>query len=67
MIPEHNIFANILYSLEGRAVRTVMVDGKVLVRDGKLLNVDMELLARKASEITARLVRTATATPMQHY
>jgi 5-methylthioadenosine/S-adenosylhomocysteine deaminase len=67
MIPEHNLFANILYSLDERAVRTVIVDGKVLVRDGRLLNVDMELLARKASEITARMLRATTDSPMQRY
>jgi 5-methylthioadenosine/S-adenosylhomocysteine deaminase len=67
MTPEHNLFANILYSLDERAVRTVIVDGRVLVRDGRLLNVDVELLARKASEITARLLSTTTTTPMQRY
>jgi 5-methylthioadenosine/S-adenosylhomocysteine deaminase len=67
MTPENNLFANILYSLDERAVRTVIVDGRVVVRDGRLLNVDMELLARKASEITARLLSTTTTTPMQRY
>ena len=67
MTPEHDVFANILYSLGERNVRTVIVDGRVLVRDGKLANFDMEELSRKASEITARMLRTGTDAPMQHY
>jgi hypothetical protein len=39
----------------------------VLVRDGTLVSFDMEELSRKASEITARMLRTATDTPMQRY
>jgi 5-methylthioadenosine/S-adenosylhomocysteine deaminase len=67
MTPEHDVFANILYSLGERNVRTVIVDGRVLVRDGKLVYLDMAELSRKASEIAARMLRTPADTPMQSY
>jgi 5-methylthioadenosine/S-adenosylhomocysteine deaminase len=59
MMPEHDIFANILYSLGQRNVHTVLVDGQVLVRAGRLVRLDLEELARKTGEIAARLTRTS--------
>jgi 5-methylthioadenosine/S-adenosylhomocysteine deaminase len=67
MQPEHDVFANILYSLGERSVHTVIVDGRVLVREGRLLHLDLEELRRRAGEIAARLVRTAGGSPMQSY
>jgi 5-methylthioadenosine/S-adenosylhomocysteine deaminase len=67
MTPEHDVFANILYSLGERNVHTVIVDGRVLVREGRLVDLDPEELRRKAGEIAARLVRTAGEAPLQSY
>lgn len=67
MIPEHDVFANILYSLGERNVHTVIVDGKMLVREGRLLHFDMEELRRRSSEITSRLVAGAPGQPLQRY
>jgi len=67
MLPEHDVFANILYSLGERNVHTVLVDGKVLVRDGRLVHLDLEELARKTGEIAARLTRSAAGGPIQNY
>jgi 5-methylthioadenosine/S-adenosylhomocysteine deaminase len=67
MMPEHDAFANILYSLGERNVHTVLVDGKVLVRDGRLVYLDLEELAHKTGEIAARLTRSAAGGPIQEY
>jgi len=67
MTPEHDVFANVLYSLGERNIHTVIVDGRVLVREGCLLHLDLEELRRRAGEIAARLVRTAGDSPMQSY
>jgi 5-methylthioadenosine/S-adenosylhomocysteine deaminase len=67
MIPEHDVFANILYSLGERNVHTVIVDGKTLVREGRLLHFDMEELRRRSAAITARLVAGAPGQPLQRY
>jgi 5-methylthioadenosine/S-adenosylhomocysteine deaminase len=67
MMPEHDAFANILYSLSERNVHTVLVDGQVLVRAGRLVHLDLEELARKSGEIASRLIRSAAGRPMQEY
>jgi 5-methylthioadenosine/S-adenosylhomocysteine deaminase len=67
MLPEHDVFANILYSLGERNVHTVIVDGKVLVREGKLLHIDAAEIARRTAGITSRLVAAAADRPMQRY
>ncbi len=67
MLPGNNIFADILYCFDGRHVNTVIVDGKIVVREGKLLTVDYEALSREAREISARLIATRADTPMQTY
>jgi 5-methylthioadenosine/S-adenosylhomocysteine deaminase len=67
MQPEHDVFANILYSLGERSVHTVIVDGKVLVRGGRLLRLDLEELYRRAGECAARLGQAAAGSPLQSY
>jgi 5-methylthioadenosine/S-adenosylhomocysteine deaminase len=67
MMPEHDAFANILYSLGERNVHTVLVDGQVLVRAGRLVRLDLEELARKSGEIASRLIRSAGGRPMREY
>jgi 5-methylthioadenosine/S-adenosylhomocysteine deaminase len=67
MLPEHDVFANILYSLGERNVHTVIVDGKVLVREGRLLHIDAAEIARRTAGITSRLVAAAAERPMQQY
>lgn len=67
MTPEHDPFANLLYSLGERSVHTVIVDGRVLVREGRLLALDLEELRRRAGECAARLVRSGSESPLQSY
>jgi 5-methylthioadenosine/S-adenosylhomocysteine deaminase len=67
MVPACNIFANILYSLGDTAVRSVIVDGRLLVHDGKLLDIDLAMIEARAEEITARLLGRSSDTPMQRY
>jgi len=67
LVPEHDLFANLLYSLGERSVHTVIVDGKVVVREGRLLTIDLEDLRRRAGEIASRLVRAAGQAPIQSY
>jgi hypothetical protein len=43
------------------------VDGKVLVKEGRLTTINFEDLAREAREIAARLVSTRADKPMQTY
>jgi 5-methylthioadenosine/S-adenosylhomocysteine deaminase len=67
MIPEHDPFANLLYSLPERSVHTVIVAGRVLVREGRLLDLDLEELRRRAAEAASRLKQAAGQAPLQSY
>ena len=44
--PQHDLAANLLYSMTPRCVRDVMVDGRLLVRGGKLTGDDLGALKR---------------------
>ena len=65
--PALDPFANILYALGERNVRTVIVDGRVVVRDGRLLTADVEEIRGHSAEIASRLVASAAGAPMQSY
>jgi 5-methylthioadenosine/S-adenosylhomocysteine deaminase len=45
--PMHDPMANLIYSMGPRSVRDVLVDGQILVRDGKLTRDDEATLARR--------------------
>jgi 5-methylthioadenosine/S-adenosylhomocysteine deaminase len=65
--PESDLRANLLYSLQERDVHTVIVDGRVVVREGRLLSVDLEELYARVREITARLRTRTSDRPLQRY
>jgi 5-methylthioadenosine/S-adenosylhomocysteine deaminase len=43
---------NVVYSLSARAVREVMVDGEVVVKDGRLLRVALEEIEQRVTQLT---------------
>ncbi|MGB9857339.1 MAG: amidohydrolase [Dictyoglomaceae bacterium] len=63
--PENNIFANILYSLSEREVDTVMVNGRIVVKNGTLLTVDIKELLKEIKEISERLRKRVREKPIQ--
>jgi len=67
MQPEVCPPANLLYSLNEASVHTVIVNGRVVVRDRKLLSVDLQELYARVREITGRLLRRTSDRPMQRY
>lgn len=67
MLPGNNFFADLLYAGDARNVHTVLVDGKVVVRAGKLLTIDFEALKDEAQGIASRLLATKADKPMQLY
>lgn len=67
MNPAINIFANILYSLSQSDIDTVIVDGKVVVREGKLLTIDVKEVVKEANRIKERLLQRTDEKPMQEF
>ncbi|MBI4233873.1 MAG: amidohydrolase [Chloroflexi bacterium] len=69
--PVHNPIANLVYSAHGGCADTVIVDGRILMRGGKVLTLNEEDLYREAKERAVSLVKragleavTATIWPM---
>ncbi len=50
MVPQHNLVSNVVYSMNASAVDTVIVDGKVIMKDRKILTVDEEDSLKKAQK-----------------
>jgi 5-methylthioadenosine/S-adenosylhomocysteine deaminase len=44
--PAHDMASNLIYSMNGRMARDVLVDGEILVRNGKLTRMDEQVLVR---------------------
>lgn len=55
--PGQDIYSRLVFSCTARDVRTVVVDGKVLLEDGRLLVLDDEEVVRKAEEESRRLLQ----------
>ena len=60
--PWHNPVSAVVYAATGRDVELVVVDGKVLVEDGKLVGVDEEALWKEADVRSKEVVARAGLT-----
>jgi 5-methylthioadenosine/S-adenosylhomocysteine deaminase len=49
-VPMYDVYAQIAYSLKGSDVETVVIAGRVVMRDRKLLTVDEAVVLEKARE-----------------
>lgn len=64
--PEINIFANLLYSISERDIDIVIVDGKIVVKNGKLITIDIPYLIKEVNKIKdIMLIRSDK--PMQKF
>jgi len=53
--PLYDVYSALVYSLKGGAVRTVVVGGRVVVRDRRMLTIDADEVHKQAWAIAARL------------
>ncbi len=65
--PLHDPRAALVYSARASDVRTVIVDGRVLMREGRLTTIDVPALLGEIDERVARLLDTSHGTAVQHY
>ena len=54
-VPLYNVYSQIVYALKGSDVEDTVVDGKLIVRDGRSLTLDSSLILAKAKEYAARV------------
>jgi 5-methylthioadenosine/S-adenosylhomocysteine deaminase len=57
VFPAHNMPANLVYSAHTHDIDTVICNGKVLLRGGKLQTIDKELVKREVAQRLERLSR----------
>jgi 5-methylthioadenosine/S-adenosylhomocysteine deaminase len=65
--PLHDARAALVYSVRAGDVRTVVVDGKVLMRDGRLTTIDLPALLDEIDARVARLLDISHGTAVQRY
>ena len=57
--PVRNVVPNLVYSAKGSEVELVMVDGRILVEDFRVLSVDEKQVVRDAQEAVERICKAA--------
>ena len=62
--PVRNIVPNLVYAASGHEVRDVMVDGRLLVRDGQVLVADEAAIRAEAQIEAARIAKRVAADPV---
>lgn len=65
--PPHDPAASLVYSVRPSDVRTVVCDGRVLMRDRRLLTLDTEEITARVGESMARLARRVPSSRIQLY
>lgn len=53
--PTNNMVSALVYSATGREVETVIIDGKIVMRDGKILTFDTKRVYEECEKIAARV------------
>ena len=56
MCPANDVCANLVYSSNGADVENVMIDGKVIMQNRKMLNLDEKQVMRQVKKIAKRLL-----------
>ena len=59
--PSYNIYSDLVYATKGADVRTVIVEGRVIMRDRRLLTLNEETIKADARRFRARIIRSLDA------
>ncbi len=55
LMPLYNPRSHLVYAASGREIKHVLVDGRILVRDGRLLTIDLDETMARVREIAAKI------------
>ena len=53
--PVGNVFSDLVYNAKGTNVTMTMINGKVVMKDGRVGDIDMNVLYKKCAEIIERI------------
>jgi 5-methylthioadenosine/S-adenosylhomocysteine deaminase len=65
--PPHNLTAGLVYSARASDVQTVMVDGRVIMRDRRLLTIDKDRVLNEVAQHMERLAQRVPSARIQTY
>jgi len=65
--PPHNLLAGLVYSARSSDVDTVMVDGRVILRERRLLTLDKERVLAEVAGTMERMAQRVPEARIQHY
>jgi 5-methylthioadenosine/S-adenosylhomocysteine deaminase len=57
-LPRYNIYSQLVYSTKGSDVNTVIIEGKVIMRNRKLMTLDERLIKSRAEEFKRRILKS---------
>jgi 5-methylthioadenosine/S-adenosylhomocysteine deaminase len=57
-VPMYNVYSQLVYALKGSDVSDVMVNGRTVVRDRKMLTLDESATLAKAAEYRQRIAQS---------
>ena len=57
-VPIHDPYAMVVYSLQGSAVETVIVNGRVVVEEGRITTIDRRELWRQVERLREKVIRS---------
>jgi len=58
LTPMYDVYSHLVYAIKGANVRTVVIDGRVVVRDRKMTTLDEQKVMEKAREIQKRILES---------
>ena len=61
LVPMYNVFSHLVYAIKAAHVETVIVNGRVVVRDGKVLTVDEREVLRQAKRLQVGVLKSLSA------
>ena len=58
LVPLYDVYSHLVYAVKGPHVRSVIVDGRVIVRDRKMTTIDVEAVMSKVNELKLRILKS---------
>lgn len=58
LVPMYDVYSHLVYAIKGPHVRTVIVDGKIIVKERKMMTVDTNEVLSKVDEIQKRILKS---------
>ena len=64
-IPSYNVYSDLVYATKASAVQTVIINGRVIMRDRRLLTLNERAIKASAKVFRERIVKSLAASPNQ--